>query len=52
MYAQELLRDTYLMLVDALEYPAEQRATASLADVLADTLHMIELGYRYLDLME
>lgn len=49
MDAQGLLSNTYLMLADALEYPDEQRATASLADVLADTLHMIELGHRYLD---
>jgi hypothetical protein len=49
MDAQELLSNTYLMLADALEYPDEQRATASLADVLEDALHMIELGHRYLD---
>ena len=44
--------DTYFALMDALEYPAQQRETATFEDVLADTLHMIELGHRYLDLMD
>lgn len=52
--AQGLLSNTHLVLAlaDALGYPEEQRVTATLHDVLADTLHMIELGHRYLDLME
>lgn len=52
MNPEELLYETYMVLAEALEYPDEQMATATLADVLEDTLHMIELGHQYLDLEE
>lgn len=44
--------NTYAELMDALEYPDAQRETTTFNEILEDTLHMIELGHRYLDLMD
>ena len=41
--------DTYEKLMDALEYPERQRETTTFDEVLEDTLHMIRLGFKYLD---
>ena len=41
--------DTYERLMDALEYPERQRETTTFEEVLEDTLHMIRLGFKYLD---
>jgi hypothetical protein len=43
---------TYCKLMEALGYPEEQQGVATYDEVLEDALHMIELGHRYLDLME